>query len=166
MLKLADIFELNINKSWKKQSTGYRTIFKDILALTSKSKYVFFDEPILGLDATHRDMFYQLMLERFELTRCFVISTHLIEEVSKLIDSVKLIHHGKLIIDEDKETLLSNVHKIILNKDESIDLSNVTVIEDRQNTLGRSVIYKGELNFDPNRLSDVDLQDYFIAISK
>ena len=100
MCMLADKFELNINKSWEKQSTGYRTIFKDILALTASESFIFFDEPILGLDATHRDLFYQLMLEKFNLDKCFVISTHLIEEVSKLIDSVKLIHHGKLIIDE------------------------------------------------------------------
>ena len=166
MCILADKFELNINKSWEKQSTGYRTIFKDILALTASESFTFFDEPILGLDATHRDLFYQLMLEKFNLDKCFVISTHLIEEVSKLIDSVKLIHHGKLIVDEEKEVLLANLHRVILNSNESIDLQNVEVLEDKTTPLGRSIIYKGDLNIEDDRINNVDLQEYFIAVCK
>lgn len=166
MCMLADKFELNINKSWEKQSTGYRTIFKDILALTASESFIFFDEPILGLDATHRDLFYQLMLEKFNLDKCFVISTHLIEEVSKLIDSVKLIHHGKLIVDEEKEALLANLHRVSLNSNESIDLHNVVVLEDKTTPLGRSIIYKGDLNIEEDRINNVDLQEYFIAVCK
>ena len=166
MCMLADKFELNINKSWEKLSTGYRTIFKDILALTASESYIFFDEPILGLDATHRELFYQLMLEQFNLDKCFVISTHLIEEVSKLIDSVKLIHHGKLIVDEEKEALLTDLHRVILSPNECIDLQNVIVLEDKTTPLGRSIIYKGELNIEEKRISNIDLQEYFIAVCK
>ena len=166
MCALADRFELNINKSWEKQSTGYRTIFKDILALTSQSKFIFFDEPILGLDATHRENFYELMLERFSPDKCFVISTHLIDEVSKLIDSVKLIHKGKLICDEDKDVLLQDVHSINIRMDEKLDLSNVKVLSDKVASLGRTIIYKGELNISSDRINSVDLQEYFVAVSK
>lgn len=166
MCALADRFELNINKSWEKQSTGYRTIFKDILALTSQSNFIFFDEPILGLDATHRENFYELMLERFSPDKCFVISTHLIDEVSKLIDSVKLIHKGKVICDEDKDLLLQDVHSINLRNDEKLDLSNVAILSDKVTTLGRTIIYKGELNVSLERVNSVDLQEYFVAVCK
>ena len=166
MCALADSFELNINKSWEKQSTGYRTIFKDILALTSTSNFIFFDEPILGLDATHRDNFYQLMLEKYSPDKCFIISTHLIDEVSKLIDSVKLIHKGKLICDDDKDLLIQDVHSINLRNDEKLDLSNVTILSDKVASLSRTIIYKGELNVSPERINNVDLQEYFIAVCK
>lgn len=166
MCALAESFELNINKSWEKQSTGYRTIFKDILALTSPSNFIFFDEPILGLDATHRDNFYQLMLEKYSPDKCFIISTHLIDEVSKLIDSVKLIHKGKLICDDDKDLLLQDVHSINLRNDEKLDLSNVTILSDKVASLSRTIIYKGELNVSPERINNVDLQEYFIAVCK
>ena len=53
-LVLSKKFKLDVNKKWEKLSTGYRTIFKDILGLASNREYVFFDEPILGLDANHR----------------------------------------------------------------------------------------------------------------
>ena len=50
--KLADIFELNINKNVKSLSTGYNSIFKVIIALSVNTPYDYL-RPVLGLDA-HR----------------------------------------------------------------------------------------------------------------
>lgn len=40
-------------------STGQRTIAKLVLALNVDADYILMDEPVLGLDATHRDLFYK-----------------------------------------------------------------------------------------------------------
>ena len=106
------------------------------------------------------------MLERFSPDKCFVISTHLIDEVSKLIDSVKLIHKGKVICDEDKDLLLQDVHSIDLRNDEKLDLSNVAILSDKVTSLGRTIIYKGELKVSLERVNSVDLQEYFVAVCK
>ena len=106
------------------------------------------------------------MLEKYSPDKCFIISTHLIDEVSKLIDSVKLIHKGKLICDDDKDLLLQDVHSINLRNDEKLDLSNVTILSDKVASLSRTIIYKGELNVSPERINNVDLQEYFIAVCK
>ena len=43
---------------------------------------IFLDEPVLGLDANHRELFYTYLIETYqERPRTFVISTHLIEEL-------------------------------------------------------------------------------------
>ena len=82
-LKLAEIFKLKLNKKVKSLSTGYTSIFKLIIALCVNTPYLLLDEPVLGLDANHRDIFYKYMLEKYIEHPCtIIISTHLIEEVA------------------------------------------------------------------------------------
>lgn len=106
--KLADIFELNLNKNVKSLSTGYNSIFKVIISLSVNTPYVLLDEPVLGLDANHRDIFYKLLIEKYSASPAtFVISTHLIEEVSNVIEDVIIIKRGKIIRNESREELMS-----------------------------------------------------------
>jgi len=106
--KLADMFELNLKKTVKSLSTGYNSIFKVIVALSVNTPYVLLDEPVLGLDANHRDMFYRLLIEKYSETQAtFVISTHLIEEVSNVIEHIVIIKKGRVIRDETREELMS-----------------------------------------------------------
>ena len=88
-------------------STGYETIFKVILALSVNVPFVFFDEPVLGLDANHRELFYRRLLEKYsEEPFTAVISTHLIEEVSNVIEEIIIIKKGRIIHSESREELL------------------------------------------------------------
>ncbi len=106
--KLADIFELSLKKNVKSLSTGYNSIFKVIIALSVNTPYVLLDEPVLGLDANHRDIFYKLLIEKYSNSPAtYVISTHLIEEVSNVIEDVIIIKKGKIIKNESREELMS-----------------------------------------------------------
>ena len=94
--ELSKKFNLDINKRFKALSKGYQSIFKLIIALSLNVPYVIFDEPVLGLDANHRELFYSLLLKEFENNeRTLIIATHLIEEVSNIIEEVVLIDKGK-----------------------------------------------------------------------
>ncbi len=105
-LKLCSEYGLNPQKRMNKLSTGYRSIAKIINALACGAPVIFFDEPVLGLDANHREMFYRHVLERYnEHPATYVISTHLIEEAAGLIERAVIIKEGNLIADEDVDTL-------------------------------------------------------------
>ncbi len=107
-LSLAERFKLNVNKATKSLSTGYASIFKLITALATNAPYVLLDEPVLGLDANHRDLFYRVLLEKYsEKPFTAVLSTHLVEEISGLVEQVVIIKDGKLLYDEPTEELLS-----------------------------------------------------------
>lgn len=111
--KLAGLFSLNMRKKVKSLSTGYNSIFKLIVGLSANTPYVFFDEPVLGLDANHRDLFYKLLVESYaENPRCIVISTHLIEEVSAIIEEVVIIKQGRIIRNENREELLRQGYSV------------------------------------------------------
>lgn len=99
---LAQKFSLDPRKKPGKLSTGYRSIFKLILTLASGAKYLLFDEPVLGLDANHRQLFYDELLTRYAQNPCTVIlSTHLIEEVAGIIDRVIIIKDGGILLDRE-----------------------------------------------------------------
>jgi ABC-2 type transport system ATP-binding protein len=106
--ELAARFGLDMNKKVKSLSTGYSSIFKIILTLSSNAPYLLFDEPILGLDANHRDMFYKILLEKYSENPCtMILSTHLIEEVSGVIEDVVIIKEGEILKQAPQEELLS-----------------------------------------------------------
>lgn len=72
---LAEQFELNLHTRFNKLSTGYRSIMKLIIALCVDVDYVILDEPTLGLDANHRELFYSALLDSYaQHPRTFVIS--------------------------------------------------------------------------------------------
>lgn len=107
-LKLSEEYKLNTKAKLQKLSTGYRSIAKIINALACNAQVVFFDEPVLGLDANHRDMFYRQAIEKYNARPAtFVISTHLIEEAAGIIERAVVIKDGKLLLDEDSETIRS-----------------------------------------------------------
>ena len=86
---LAKQFELPLNKKINSLSTGYGSIFRIVLGLSVNTPYVLFDEPVLGLDAQHRDLFYKLLVRKYAESPCtMVISTHLIADVEKVLDEV------------------------------------------------------------------------------
>ena len=112
-LRLCEKFELSLKAKIQSLSTGYATIFKLIVAMASQCPFTFYDEPVLGLDANHRDLFYRELMEDFAKNpRCVVISTHLIEECSALLDHIIVINKGKLMLNEPVEDTLSRGYTV------------------------------------------------------
>jgi ABC-2 type transport system ATP-binding protein len=71
------------------------------------------DEPVLGLDANNRDLFYRLLLEKYSSNPCtLVISTHLIEEAANVIENVVIIKKGKILRSESCESLLAGGYTV------------------------------------------------------
>jgi len=111
--ELANRFQLSLKKKITALSTGYQTIFKIVVAFSVNAPFLLLDEPILGLDAGHRDIFYKLLLKRYSENPCtIVISTHLIAEVAKLIEHCVIIKNGKIIKDAPCEDLLHNGYSV------------------------------------------------------
>lgn len=110
---LAVRFGLDTKKKIKALSTGYTSIFKVITALSAGTPYVLLDEPVLGLDAGHRELFYKVLLETYGLRPCCIIlSTHLIEEAAGVIEDIVIINQGKIIKNESCESLLSKGYTV------------------------------------------------------
>lgn len=111
--RLAEKFELNTKKKVKALSTGYSSIFKIITALSANVPYILLDEPVLGLDANNRDLFYKTLIENYaEKPKTIIISTHLIEEAANVIENIVIIKKGEILKNESCEELLSKGYTV------------------------------------------------------
>lgn len=110
---LAKQFGLSLKKKIPALSTGYSSIFRLILGLSVNTPYVIFDEPVLGLDAQHRELFYRLLVEKFMAQSCTILlSTHLISEVENLIDHTIILREGRILRNAPTEELLTSAYTL------------------------------------------------------
>ncbi|MEO8262009.1 MAG: ABC transporter ATP-binding protein [Pseudolysinimonas sp.] len=99
-------FRLPLDRRIKKLSRGQLSAVGVIVGLASRAPLTFFDEPYLGLDAVARQLFYDRLLSDYaEHPRTVVLSTHLIDEVSNLLEHVLVIDDGRILIDSDADDL-------------------------------------------------------------
>ena len=67
-----------------------------------------------GLDAVARELFYDRLIEDYaEHPRTIVLSTHLIDEVSRILEHVIVIDNGKLILNEDADAIRGQAYSAI-----------------------------------------------------
>lgn len=168
---LSDKFELKISKKVKSLSTGYSTIYKLIAALASNAPYILLDEPVLGLDANHRVLLYQTLIEKYSNhPSTIVISTHLIEEVSNVLEDIIIINNGVLLRNESREELLAKGYTVS-GKASLVDLfiMNKEVIGTDQLGGLKTAYIIGELdkNTVPEDLeiTKLDLQKLFVQLT-
>lgn len=172
---LCEKFELNKNKKFKSLSIGYKTISKIITALASNAEIMMFDEPVLGLDANHRELFYKELLANFmEEPKTIILSTHIIEEIAKMLDRVIIINTRKIVVDDSTENLLKSAYCVSgmsQNVDKYIEGKNCVNIEQMTSFKSATVMGKltdsdrelaGKLNLE---FSSVELQKLFISLT-
>lgn len=112
--RLVAQFRLPVNRRIKKLSRGQLSAVGVIVGLASRAPLTFFDEPYLGLDAVARQMFYDTLLaDVAEHPRTVVLSTHLIDEVSDLLEHVLVIDEGRILIDADAEELRGSAADVV-----------------------------------------------------
>jgi len=112
--QLVEEFRLPTNRRIKKLSRGQLSAVGVIVGLASRAPLTFFDEPYLGLDAVARQLFYDRLLSDYaEHPRTVILSTHLIDEVSDLLEHVIVIDQGRIIINESAEALRGSVSNVV-----------------------------------------------------
>lgn len=164
-------FGLDVNKRFKALSKGYQSIFKLVIALALDVPYVIFDEPVLGLDANHRELFYELLLREFEAgERSFIIATHLIEEVAGLIEEVVLIDKGRVLFQESVESLLERGYSVsgLASEVEDYCRGKNVIAQDELGSLKVAYIMGAREELPPDsrlQLASMNLQKLFVKIT-
>lgn len=172
--RLVDFFDISIDKTYGKLSKGQKTAVGIIIGLCSGCEVVLFDEIYSGLDATIRQSFYQILLEEQERNpRTFVLSTHLIEEMTSLFDGVVLLHQGKILFSEDMDTIYEKSFKCTGRKEGDSLLSDKNVICKKElGTITEYDIYDKLTEEEQKKLRDagfhiaaLSLQELFVAFT-
>src|SRR6185437_10768813 len=111
---LIEDFRLPIKRKLKKLSRGMLSSVGIVVGLASRAPLTIFDEPYLGLDAVARSLFYDRLLADYtEHPRTIILSTHLIDEVSRLLEHVMVIDQGRVVLDEEADTLRGRAFTVV-----------------------------------------------------
>src|SRR6195952_1592378 len=103
---LVEDFALPLNRRVKKFSRGMTSAVGIVMGIAARAELTFFDEPYLGLDAVARQTFYDRLLADYaEHPRTIILSTHLIDEISHLLEHVLVMDDGRIIIDSPADDL-------------------------------------------------------------
>ena len=98
------------NDKAKKLSGGLKRRLSIAMALITDPKIVFLDEPTLGLDVRARRELWHIISELKGKTT-IILTTHYLEEVEALADSIAIIDKGKLKIKGTIEVLKTSTQK-------------------------------------------------------
>ena len=167
--RLAGEFGLEVRKKLRGLSTGYLTISKLIAALACPAPYVIFDEPVLGLDANHRELFYRRLIENYAARpRTVIISTHLIEEIADIVEQVVIIKKGRILLDKPTEEVKAMGYAVS-GKAAAVDAfcagREVLDVETLGGLKTACILGKAENVPEELELSRLDLQKLFIRLT-
>lgn len=80
-------------------------------ALSHQPQILFLDEPTAGVDVELRRDMWRLVRSLKESGVTIILTTHYIEEAQEMADRVGVINKGKLILVEEKNTLMQTLGK-------------------------------------------------------
>ncbi|WP_327637618.1 ABC transporter ATP-binding protein [Kribbella sp. NBC_00482] len=104
--ELLDRFEVPLNKKIQKLSRGKKSALGVVLGLASRAPLTIFDESYLGMDVPSRNLFYDMLLADYtEVPRTIVLSTHLVSEVSAMLEEVVILDQGRLVTQSPVDSL-------------------------------------------------------------
>ena len=96
LLKQLDLYEVRKTKAGK-LSTGQRQRLFLIRAILHHPKIVFLDEPTSGMDPSLAQKVYKVLLQLKESGVTIFLTTHNMQEATKLCDRICLLFEGRII---------------------------------------------------------------------
>ena len=99
--------DLDLDPTMKltKMSKGMQEKVQLILVMSRDAEIYVLDEPLGGVDPATRDYILDTILSNFKEGSTVIISTHLIDDIERILDEVVFIDKGKIILHEDTDIL-------------------------------------------------------------
>lgn len=102
---LIERMELNPKDKAKELSSGLAAKLKIAATLSRKAKLYMLDEPLNGIDIIAREKIIATILEGYNDDASIIISSHLVDELEKVIDYAIFIKNGKVALQGGAEQL-------------------------------------------------------------
>jgi ABC-2 type transport system ATP-binding protein len=173
--RLTERFSLPLRTRLSELSRGQRAALGVVLGLASRAPVTIFDETHLGMDAPSRYAFYdEVLADHIAQARTLIISTHHIEEVASLIETVTIIDQGRLLLHEDTDELRARGAAVTGPTDAvAAFTADLQVLGTKQLGPTRSDTIYGELDSQQHHrarqlgleLDPVPLQDLFVHLT-
>lgn len=105
-----------INRKAKTYSLGMKQKLGIALALVDRPKLVILDEPMNGLDPQANKDLRTIILDLAKQGTTFLISSHILSELEKLVDDLVVIDKGQIVYTESMANLENGGKKLLVLK--------------------------------------------------
>lgn len=113
--KLIVDMELDFKDKVTKLSSGMMAKVKLAATLARKAKLYLLDEPLNGIDLIAREKIVTAILNAANEESTIVLSSHLVDELESVVDSVIFIKNGKNVLTGDAESIREERGKSIVD---------------------------------------------------
>ena len=153
--------QLEIDHWWKKKlselSKGMAQKIQFVVTVLHQPKLLILDEPFSGFDPVNANLVKDQILKLKEQGTTIILSTHRMESVEEMCDSVALINNSKKILEgkifEGREKFKQNLYNIVLSE---VNSEQLDVLKNKYNF--RDVTDKhGLISFDLSYNEDQNL---------
>lgn len=157
LLKRLKLYDDRFNKA-EKLSTGMKQRMLLIRAILHSPKVIFLDEPTSGMDPTLSQIVHELLLEIKNSGATIFLTTHNMDEATKLCDSIALLHEGKIVEQGSPRE--------IIDKYSQTDKVKISYFDGREIIIPKEEAYKylGENTKTINTL-ETSLESIFIQLT-
>lgn len=131
-----------IDQRVKNYSIGMKEKLGIALALLNNPEFVILDEPMNGLDIESTILVRKIIKEYSSRGTAFLISSHVLSELQKVMTSIIIVNHGKIIMDlpiEDFHQIQNSHYQINTeNNQKTLNLfkaNNITVESDENHII-------------------------------
>jgi len=164
--ELAEYFNLELNRKILDLSRGNQKKVSILQSLIHRPKLLILDEPTNGLDPLIQEKFFKLLKEENDRGTTIFFSSHTLSEVQRMCRRVGIIKKGRIIAEEDVETLRKKqLRKVQIEfshpiKESEVDCSGIISPQAEANLL--FFMYSGEMPDLLASLTGKDVKDLII----
>jgi ABC-2 type transport system ATP-binding protein len=165
--ELSDMFELDLKRKIAELSMGNRKKVSIVQSLLHSPSLLILDEPTTGLDPLMQSVFFELLRSENRKGMTIFFSSHILSEVQMLCKKVAIIKEGRIIQQEDIETLRKKQLKKVIVEAEDQNNNETLIIPGAENIIRGpgnliSFMYSGNINELVGLLSGIRMNNLMI----
>lgn len=159
-------YEIPEDRKIRVLSKGQRAKIALSLALAHDPELLILDEPTSGLDPMVRREFLESMIGRAASGRTVFLSSHQINEVERVADTIGILHNGKLQACEPLNDLKGSMTELTVSLDDplvqvpTLPEPAETLLEENQGRQRRVLVR----HFDPSMISFIESASGVVAV--
>ncbi len=98
-------FDIPMGNRLLQMSYGQKKKVLISFALACNTSILLMDEPSNGLDIMSKSQFRKVIAGAIDESKCIIISTHQVKDLESLIDRITIIDEGKILFDQNIDTI-------------------------------------------------------------
>ena len=166
-VKLLKQFEIDEEAKYETLSLGNKMRIAIAIALSHNAKLLVLDEPMNALDPAIRAEVVELLIEYTrQEDRTILISSHIVTDLEKMCDYIGFMHAGELIINDEKDNILSSYGILNVAPEEITNIPEGAIVAKKETPYQVKLLIDRKHASNLEGLQPATLEEIFVGIVK